>query len=77
MSFFSSRLDRKILVIVFVTLFIVVTPVVVFELHNTQKEIYKLNERSWDLFTETVFRSIETIMLEGRADIADNLLTRF
>lgn len=77
MRFFTSRLDRKILLIVFTTLFVVATPVIVFELSNTQREIYRLNEKSWDLFTEAVFKSVETIMLEGRADIANDLLMRF
>lgn len=77
MRFFRSRLDRKILLIVFTILFVVVTPVIIFELSNTQREIYRLNEKNWDLFTEAVFKSVETIMLEGRADIANDILARF
>ncbi len=77
MRFFSSRLHRKIILIVFATLFVVIAPIIIFELSNAQREIYELNERNWDLFTESVFRTVETIMLEGRSDIANSLLSRF
>lgn len=77
MRFLKAGLARKILLIILFTFFIVIIPVITFELSNTKKEMYRLNERSWDLFTEAVFKSVETVMLEGRADIAKDLLVRF
>ncbi|MFN3479006.1 MAG: hypothetical protein ACK415_01360 [Thermodesulfovibrionales bacterium] len=60
MRFLNAGLAKKILLIILVTLFLVVIPVITFELSSTKKEIYRLNERSWDLFTEAVFKSVET-----------------
>jgi len=77
MDFLTSRLERKILLIFLTVLLAVGIPVVVLELFTIEREVYRLNEIRWGLFTEAIFKSIETVMLEGRADIANNVMNRF
>ena len=49
--------------IVFLTLIIVAGPFLIIETYNARKDVYALNEKRWDLFTEAVFKSIEAVML--------------
>jgi len=73
----TQKLGWKISFIVFLTLLIVGSPFLIIETYNARKDVYSLNEKRWDLFTEAVFRSIEAVMLEGKADIANNILADF
>jgi len=76
-DFFTSRIERKILLIFLTVLLAVGIPLLLFELSTIEREVYQLNEMRWSLFSEAVFKAIETVMLEGRADIANNALNRF
>ncbi|MCX5716875.1 MAG: methyl-accepting chemotaxis protein [Nitrospirae bacterium] len=67
----------KISFIVFLTLIIVAGPFLVIEFYNARKDVYALNEKRWDLLTEAVYKAIETVMLEGKADIANNIVNDF
>ena len=73
----TQKLGWKISFIVFLTLIIVAGPFLIIETYNARKDVYALNEKRWDLFTEAVFKSIEAVMLEGKADIANNILNDF
>ena len=73
----TQKLGWKISFIVFLTLIIVAGPFLLIETYNARKDVYSLNEKRWDLFTEAVFRSIEAVMLEGKAEIANNILNDF
>gem|GEM_PF-1115727 len=73
----TQKLGWKISFIVFLVLFLVNGPFVLIESYNARKDVYSLNENRWDLFTEAVFRSIEAVMLEGKAEIANNILNDF
>jgi len=77
MQSLTQKLGWKISFIVFLTLIIVAGPFLVIESYNARKDVYALNEKRWDLFTEAVFKSIETVMLEGKTDIANTLLNDF
>jgi methyl-accepting chemotaxis protein len=77
MDFLTSRLERKLLLIFFSVLLAVGIPAALIELRNAEREVYQLNERRWDLYREAIYKAIETIMLEGRADLATSVINRF
>jgi len=77
MQSLTQKLGWNISFIVFLTLIIVAGPFLIIESYNARKDVYALNEKRWDLFTEAVFKSIEAVMLEGKADIANNILNDF
>jgi len=73
----KQKLSYKISLIVFLTLFFVAGPFLVLDFYNVKKDVYALNETRWDLFTEAVYRTVETVMLEGKVEIINNLLNDF
>jgi len=73
----TQKLGWKISFIVLLVLFFVNGPFVLIETYNARKDVYELNEKRWDLFTESVFKAIETVMLEGKAEIANHILNDF
>jgi len=73
----TQKMGWKISLIVFLALIIVAVPFLVIESYNARKDVYALNEKRWDLFTEAVYKAIEAVMLEGKADIANNIVNDF